>query len=216
MSQLSEIVVRLWTWFTKALEIAIDYCTRRTNPRHAVGLYLAVNVVTTAFAAWLTKSWADFFSVAGYWVTLTGFILAIIELYRTRMHADLIRLAVANEAAKQRGIHYRFCLERARSALIRARDSVHGKQWAAATGGLDELIEYLSHINSISPAVDESWQAHMESSLGWTATFTGGKNGKSLTYNVNEWNGLVLSVLQQINDELAPFQHGQGISNDPE
>lgn len=202
-------MVWLWAWFAKTVGVGLDYCVRRTNPRHAVALYFAINAVTTMLAFVLTQSWPDFFTVASYWVTSTGFVLASIELYRTRALADIVARAV-------RRFQYRFCLDRARVSLSRARDNVQAKQWTRVIAHLDDLTEHLSFINSISPAVDDRWQEHVRSMQGWIGNFGSGTNGRRHPYNESEWGRLVVSVLQQLDDELAPFQYGEGTDNDIE
>ena len=86
-----------WGGFVDFVGVSLDYCVRRTNPRHAVASYIVFNVLVTAVAYPCTDSWPNFFTVTGYWVTFTGLVVAFIELYRTRTVANSIREAVLQE-----------------------------------------------------------------------------------------------------------------------
>jgi hypothetical protein len=187
---------------------------RETNPRHAIAIYLAFNALVTILALFTTASWTDFFTVTGYWVTFTGLLVAFVELYRARTFADQIRDAVVQENARQRGFHYRHCLERARTMLSSAQQHVLSKQWSMAAARLVDLTGYLSYVNSISPAVDNRWLDYAASAQAWSARFGDGSNGKGYVYNRTEWQQVTLSVLQQLDGELAPFQFGEGVGND--
>lgn len=207
---------RLWGGFARVVGTALDYCVRSTNPRHAISFYLAFNAVATLVTFAFATSWPDFFTIASYWVTSTGFLLALIELYRTRIFTDAVREAVFQENSRQRGFHYRHCLERASSVLKGARQCVQDRQWAMAVARLDDLSDYLSYVNSISPAADDRWREHVRSTQEWASLFGGGATGKRHVYNEMAWRQFLLSVLEQLDDELAPFQHGEGIGNDLE
>lgn len=207
---LGRLFVAAWNWFSSLIESGLRYCVRETNPKHAVATYLTFNSIVTALALFLTKSWPDFFTVVGYWATTTALIVAIIELYRTRMVTAVIREAVLQENSRLRGLHYRHCLERSRSVLASARHNVLVKQWTMAAARLEDLTDYLSYVNSISPAADNRWEEHQRSVQIWIGHFGGGSNGKHYAYNRDEWIRLVLAILEQLDDELAPFQYGEG------
>ncbi len=205
----------LWHGFASAVEGLVRYWVRETNPRHAVALYVAINVlVTPGLTFFLTDSWSSFFTVTGYWATFTGLIVALVELYRARTVAEEIQEAVQQENARLRGFHYRHCLERAKLMLSSARDSVHAKQWTMAVVRLEDLTSYLSYVNSISPAADNRWRDHSQSVQRCIGQFSMGQNGRRCAYNDAEWRQLTLSILEQLDDELAPFQYGEGEGND--
>ena len=198
-----------WKWFADDVGIALNYIVRETNPRHAVAVYIVANIFITIITFFATVSWPDFFTVAGYWVTFTGLLVAFVELYRTRTAASQIGEAVLQENTWQRGYHYRHSLERAKSALISSRQSVVAKQWPMAVARLEDLTDSLSYINSISPTADNVWTQHVASVQEWIAQFGAGQAGKKLAYDNSAWRTVVLAILSQLDDELAPFQYGE-------
>lgn len=183
------------------------------NPRHAVTGYLVINLAITGLALWNFDTWPNFYTIAGYWVTVTGLLVAILELYRARTVAQEIRQAVIKEGNRQRGLHYRHCLEQSKRVLANARQCIMTRQWTAGVFRLEELIDSLLHVASISPSVDNSWQTHTNSLGHWIARFQDAVNGRNYDYDREQWQHLSGSILAQLEDEMAPFNFGEELGD---
>ena len=84
-----------------------------------------------------------------------------------------------------------------------------------AVSRLRDLIENLSHVQSISPAADDRWGRLSTSLMNWEIIFTSGYNGRKHTYNHTDWQTLVHIANGYLNSELAPYQFGEEVGNAP-
>ncbi len=181
MEWLSPIVSRAaiaWRRFVQAVDWVLLCYLRVANPKYVVATFVLLNVLIGLSTLVLAKSWDEFYTISGYWVTLTGFLVAIGELYRARTVTDQIQEALGREIRIQRGRFYRFCLERAKATLWDVQACVLGFDWSLAVMRLRDLTENLSHINSISPAADNRWTTFSTSAHNWVVLFSTGHNGR--------------------------------------
>jgi hypothetical protein len=215
LKQIRTAITSVWGWVVQAIDYLLFYL-REANPKYVVAVYVLFNAAIAVWAYIRTKEWNDFWTVSGYWITLTGLLVAIVELYRARTVAGQIRDALSQEVRRQRGYRYRFCLERAKSVLSDARMHVHSRRWTVAVVRLNDLISYLSYVQSISPAVDDRWTRFANSVQRWVVEFNEGQNGRMLQYNGLVWQELVGDILRHLDNELAPFQFGEEVDDDTE
>ena len=138
-----------WRRFVQAVDWVLLCYLRVANPKYVVATFVLLNVLIGLSTLVLAKSWDEFYTISGYWVTLTGFLVAIGELYRARTVTDQIQKALGREIRIQRGRFYRFCLERAKATLWDVQACVLGFDWSLAvmrSAGPDrEFVAYQLH-----------------------------------------------------------------------
>jgi len=189
---------------------------RKTDPKHAVTGYVLLNMGVTLVAWRKANDWNEFYTIAGYWATATGLLVAIMELYRTRTVTGEVRAALDREIRRQRNAHYRFCLELTQASLAEATAQVQGHMWKVATARLRDLVNHLTRINSVSPAADDFWNQSANSLHPWIVRFDAGRDRQRLVYNGLEWEQLIHAIIARLHGELAVFQPGAEGSHDPE
>ena len=114
---------------------------RYTDPKHAVSGWLTLNSAISVGVWRLTGTWNEFFTVAGYWVTLSGLLVTLFELYRARTVSENVRKALDREIRRQRDLRYRFCLELAMASLQQVRTQAHDRMWKAAAIRVRDLTD---------------------------------------------------------------------------
>jgi len=214
--KLRAIPSTVWNAFVSLLDVANRTYIRYVHPKHAVAGWLALNVLISVAVWWSTKTWSDFFTVAGYWVTVSGLLVALFELYRARTVSERVHKALESEMRRQRGLHYRFWLELASGSLRQVRTEVHYKKWKAASIKLHDLTDALSRINAISPAADDFWKATVDGIHVWVVRFEAGKDNHSLPHDMVQWEQVAHSVSDRLVGELTVEQPDEEDENGPE
>lgn len=191
-----------------AIDAVLTSYLHAVNPRYVVTLFLLGNVIQSAVAWVLTVSWNDWYTASGYWVTVTGFLVAISELYRARTSADQIRQARVREATRQRRSRYRYFLDRSRTMLALARAHVDGYEWQLAVVRLGELVEAVGQINAMSDTADDRWTDLTTAVRGWMTTFDAGTNNRRLVHDGAAWMTLMMDADRASSGELAATELG--------
>ncbi|MGL4554534.1 MAG: hypothetical protein ACRC33_25500 [Gemmataceae bacterium] len=196
---------RSWEWSAAFVDAVLLFYLHAVNPRYVVTLFLAGNVLQSVVHFAWTTSWNDFYTASGYWVTVTGFLVAISELYRARTSAEQIRAAVVKEGVRQRRRGSRYFVERSKMMLTLARTHIDGYEWRLAAVRLAEMIESINRVSAASQATDDRWTRLSADLRGWVTTFDAGVGGRKLTYDAVAWLTFVLAVEAELNRELATF-----------
>ena len=184
---------------------------RQVNPRAAVAAYFAFNAALTGVFYRRTETWSDFYTSSGYFITVTGLFVAVVELYRTRTHGDAIAEATGGEATRRRAEYYRRHLERLKSLVGSGRQFAASKRWNECVLRINDLAADLSYTRAVSPSADENWERHAEALQLWVTQFTGYVNNRPATHDMRPWHDLTLAIIRDVNGELAVYQNaGEG------
>jgi len=214
--RIGHFVTTPWWGTVWAVDRLLHVWAKSTNPKHAVAAYVFLNAGVTACAYYAFGSTNDVLTISGYVATLSGLLVGLGELYRARTLAVHLERVVLREIDRQRGRHYRFCLERAKMLHGVAQTTVAGKLWTVAVIRAGDLAEELVRIHAISPAADDRWRRAAQALRRFIRVFEGGRTGTRREYDVLEWTTLMVAVQGHLEDELAPFQYGGGEGHDPE
>jgi hypothetical protein len=199
--------------FADLVDRLVKTYIRYISPKSAVAGWLVLNLLISVVVYWVARS--DFFTVAGYWVTLSGLLVTLIELYRARTISDQVKEAVEREIRRQRARHYRFCLELAVSSLQQVRAHASVRSWRAAAVKMGDLKDSLSRINAVSAAADDFWHASANAFNPWVVRFDAAKvNQLLVNCDMIDWEELVHSISNRLQEELSVEQPEEEQSDD--
>jgi hypothetical protein len=206
-------IQKAWSWLAAVVHTAMMHYLHAVDPRYVVTAYLVVNVGIALLAITVTTSWNDWYTVSGYWVTLTGFLVAISELYRARTTGEQIRAAVGRESKRQEQMRIREELERCRSCLHKAMPQVDQKQWKLANLHLTELMELFIKIKTYSMIQTDPLRELTQRLERLQFSFDSSKVGTKASV-VDVWFAFTRSTLEFLHENLANIPSREEVDDD--
>lgn len=197
------LITNVWERLAQGVDLVLKAYLHVVDPRHVVTIFLVLNLMASLMAWRVTSSWNDWYTVSGYWATLTGFLVAISELYRARTTAEQIREAVGREASKQKRKSHRDLLDRAKLAFHLAKVHIGGYDWRPAQTRLSELIELMIQMVSLDSAGSERFR-ELFSLFGQVmesvAVQTPGRKG---SFDNVQWMKIQMTTQKCLESEIA-------------
>lgn len=162
--------------------------------------------MTTLLA--LSETWGNFIAIAGFVLTLVGFIATLASLFyairqirETKSAAVAAQEAAAQAVAEGRRSFERYAAANAHRLITLAKDHIGRTEWQMAAVRANDLADHVAQL----AVADLEWRQHVDDLRTWEAMFVRLARGDLKRFDSGKWIEFSLRLQRKIDSLHAVF-----------
>jgi hypothetical protein len=153
----------------------------------------------------------DWISIAGFLVTLLGFIYAIRQIRMTKTAAEAARDAAQKAVEEGHALIQRFAASNAHRFIHESRNFIQQEQWDKAALRLRDLADQMAQLAFLN----EELRSFVDKIREFANFCDKKESGVKEPFRINKWNEFVVVLQAKLDTLHKPF-HNPGTAHDSE